>query len=155
MSVTTSKQGRPLCAVNRQALAAVWSSKVPTKRIADSLGVRPRAVRLKALGLGLPPRERGMTLRRGDNALFKRLWGAGLSEQDIATLLGYTNTSSVRSRRSRLGPPSRGTCAGRITLAEWRELEYARQMAEAAPKDGRKIGKPTRADYLREAGFDT
>ena len=129
-----------LANITKETLAPIWGRHdIPIRVMADALGVSRQAVSQRARALGLPSREKvRIKLSRDDE--FRRLWLAGVSTKDIAAHFGYRSHSCITVRRRGLGLPPRtrskggGRCgwAETITLTEFREVELARKMKEAA-----------------------
>jgi len=130
-----------LARLTRERLEPLWGRKdIPVARLAGALGVSRQALHHHARKLGLPPRGAAqVTQRKGDDALFARMWRAGVHVDEMARHFGYAGRTCVSQRRRMMGLPARtrGRGTGKtggwretITLREFAETEMARLMAE-------------------------
>lgn len=127
--------------LTREALEPVWFRRsIHLERIASSLGVSRQGLSSKAKALGLPPRGMNYDLQKKcSDDLFRRMWMAGVSLQEIADYCGYTKPQNVTQRRKNMGLPARtrGKETGRhagwptIGLSDFLEGDLARRMMEA------------------------
>ena len=129
--------------ITREVLAPVWNRRdIPAERISAMLGVSRQGLSYKAKSLGLPSRAGNYEpLKKADDAVFARMWNAGVKADEIAGALGYKSRSAVDDRRRRMGLPARsrsdgggarGGWAETITLSQFHEMELGRAMQAAA-----------------------
>lgn len=120
-----------------EAFRLAWCNHaIPTKAIAEAMGITRQAVSWRAHHRGLPSRAKIMA--KADDETFSRMWLAGVRSSDIARHFGYTFPQYVRARRVRLGLPKRERSRdgktiggwGYITLEEFHEAELGRLMAQ-------------------------
>lgn len=146
-----------------EAFARIWNNHaISTQTIADYLGVTRAAVSWRAHHMGLPSRTK---LRRRvvkDQALFKYLWNARVSAEDIARHFGLKSHSCVTPLRIGFGLPGRQRGPGgkggwlpntplAVALAEYRDADAKLLEAmRADPAAKRKIA-PQGADAHRRA----
>ena len=144
----------PLGRITRQALEPLWlNPDVPSRRIADALGVCPSGLRRHALGLGLPPRPSRPRIGKLPGPDFDAMWLAGVRPSDIRRVAGYAHDSRIHNRRVARGLPKRPRGARTITLAEWRQerAEAAmRAVMDADPAARRRV--VARGSQMEEAG---
>lgn len=135
---------RPLKRLTADDLRPLWSRlDIPTRRMADALGVSRAALSAKAHSLGLPSRKDNKeNLKKCPDEVFRRMYQGGVSLRGIADHCGYAKIQCVTQRRTMMGLPPRGKLdCGSMSLAEFHEREFARMMVEAAAKAG-KVGGP-------------
>lgn len=129
----------PLSNITREHLDPVWSRlDISTEKIAAALGVTRQALSGKAHSLGLPKRTKNRAPQtKGDDALFSRMWLAGVSSPEMAAFFGYSHPSSVTTRRQNMGLPRRNRSRGgktpwaeTISIDQFWEMEVARKMQE-------------------------
>lgn len=116
-------QKRPLANLTREDLEPLWSRlDIPTKRIAEALGVTRSGLSHKCIrSLGLPPRTGNKTpMKRGDDALFKRMWEAGVAVEDMRQHFGYAKSGAVTTRRRALGLPPRERSSNGESSSGWK-----------------------------------
>lgn len=136
---------RPLSGITRSDLEPLWSRlDIPTRVIAERLGVTRQGLSCKAQALGLPSRGRNR-MKFSDDDLFRRMWNAGVCSTEMAAHFGYSHRSAVGTRRRALGLPRRvrgrdvGTPSGwigTISIAEFWEMELGRKMVASAKGRG-------------------
>jgi hypothetical protein len=115
--------------------AKLWASSIPTRQLAEKMGVSRSGLARHAKRVGLPPRPRG----KMDRETFTKLWNAGVLASDIAKAAGYSCEQVVYMRRQRYGLPRRefatgGRCGwvNTISLREYQEQQLAELMKAAA-----------------------
>ncbi|AZB68198.1 hypothetical protein [Cereibacter sphaeroides] len=118
---------------------ALWAdTSRSTQDMAEELGITRQGLSDMARRLGLPKRRTNYEAqKRGSDALFRELWLAGVSCEEIARHLGYESHRGVVQRREMMGLPQRTRGGPRgwretITMAEFHELQLARLMAAEA-----------------------
>lgn len=126
---------------NREIFAVLWNNhRVPTARIAETMGVTRQAVSWHAHHMGLPSREK-LRKRKSDPALLSEMWLAGVRAADIARHFGLAHHSCAVTAAKKLGLPGRkrgasgrmnGGWEPNITLEEFLEARLGARMAEAA-----------------------
>lgn len=133
---------RPLANITREALEPLWMRlDIPTKRIAQRLGVTRQALSYKAKALGLPPRSGNQRCnQKADDETFTRMWMAGVNSAEMIRHFGYSSQGAISRRREILGLPPRtrgrngfglrGGWRETITLAQFAEIEMARVLRE-------------------------
>lgn len=133
---------RPLANITRADLEPLWMRReIPTRTIAEALGVTRQGLSLKARTLGLPSRAGNQAPNTyGDDDLFRRMWIAGVRSSEIAKAFGYTHQAAVGHRRAALGLPARTRTHGGKTIGGWKEtislarfleIDLAERMAAA------------------------
>jgi len=107
-------QSGALQAVTREMLEPLWSRReIPTRRIAERLGVSRQAVSARARALGLPSRAGNQGPNKtAPDARFREMWLAGLCGADMARALGYSRPSCVSRRAAMMGLPPRQRVPG-------------------------------------------
>lgn len=118
-----ASQKRPLANITREDLEPLWSRlDIPTKRIAEALGVTRSGLSHKAIrSFGLPPRTGNrIPLKRGDDDLFRRMWEAGVAVEDIRKHFGYSMSGAVTTRRRALGLPPRVRSSNGESSSGWK-----------------------------------
>lgn len=128
---------------DRAVFARLWNDhSVPTKRIAQVMGVTRQAVSWHAHHMGLPSRQK-VRLRKADPNLLREMWLAGVSSADIARHFGMAHHSCATTAARKLGLPRRkrgpsgrmnGGWQANITIEEFFEGKDAEKMAEAAAR---------------------
>lgn len=108
---------------------ALWEARVSVAEICRRMGCRPWNVGAHAERLGYPPRVKGWRPYPADPETVRTLYAAGLSWGDIAT--GATRPA-VRGLALRLGLQRPAGWRPTLTLAEWREQQFAARLAEVA-----------------------
>ncbi len=141
---------RPLANITREVLEPVWMrNDIPTKVIAARLGVTRQGLSYKAHSLGLPSRFGNKDCcKKCPDDVFRRMYQAGVSLQDIANECGYTRRQSVTQRRKMMGLPARSSLGAPIkpiSLDEFFEMEFGRLMKCDAARINRKVGLKWRA----------
>lgn len=139
---------RPLKNITADDLRPLWSRlDIPTRRMADALGVTRAALSSKAKSLGLPSRWGNKeSQKKCPDEVFRRMYEGGVSLQGIADHCGYAKIQCVTRRREMMGLPPRGKLGGghagwgSVSLAEFQEMEVARLMAKAAEQSGKVSG---------------
>ncbi len=126
---------------NRDVFARLWNDhRVPTARIAATMGVTRQAVSWHAHHMGLPSREK-LRKRKSDPALLSEMWLAGVRSADIARHFGMAHHSCAVTAAKKLGLPGRkrgpsgwmnGGWESNITLEQFLEAKLGERMAEAA-----------------------
>lgn len=104
-------------------LAPIWArTDIPTRVIAERLGVSRAAVSAKAKRFGLPSRANNHDSEKlmPDDA-FKRMWESGVSLADIQKASGYATLAAVSQRRRAMGLPARTRCLSIGTGRQWQE----------------------------------
>jgi len=132
---------RPLANITRELLEPIWSRRdIAIKDIAARLGVTRQAICSKAKTFGLPSRA-GNQIKYGSDDIFRRLWLAGVSTNEIAAALGYSHKSAVGVRSKAMGLPARtrmssdggpGGWPRALTMAQYQEQLLAERMAREA-----------------------
>ncbi|WP_333826877.1 hypothetical protein [Pararhodobacter sp.] len=93
--------------INQDAFAALWNNHaIPTRRIADALGVTPSAVSKRAQSMGLPKRGK-VRNRKVDPELLREMWLAGVSAKEIAAHFGVSHLSCASWPSQQAGLPKR------------------------------------------------
>lgn len=118
------------------AIRALWSDPRLTRdQIADRLGMAQNCVWRRAKKMGLPARRRA---RKGfppfDEALFRRMWLAGVASAQIGRVIGRHRTA-VNDIGNRLGLPKRPHGSARLPMAAFLESELGRAMAVRAARE--------------------
>ena len=131
--------------LDRATLEPVWNTRtISIDRIADVLGVSRQGLSYRARAMGLPSRAGNYDgQKKCSDDLFRRIWMAGVSLQEIADYCGYSARQNVTQRSRNMGLPqrTRGEGTGRhagwptISLGEFLEMELARKMG--ALSDGK------------------
>lgn len=126
---------------NREIFAVLWNNhRVPTARIAETMGITRQAVSWHGHHMGLPSREK-LRKRKSDPALLSEMWLAGVRSADIARHFGMAHRSCAITAAKMLGLPGRkrgasgrmnGGWEPNITLEEFLEARLGARMAEAA-----------------------
>ena len=129
--------------LTREALEPVWRRHdISTERMAQALGVSRQALSARARRLGLPSRSK-VRRKLCDDALFRRMWLAGVNSSDIAKHFGYSHRSAIGTRAQNLGLPRRtrsqntgkkGGWVQTISLTEFWELDLRARMEAEAKK---------------------
>lgn len=92
---------------NRKVFAQLWANpNIPTKRIADAMGITRQGVSWHAKHMGLPSRAK-LRLRKHDPALLAEMWLAGVSSAQIAAHFGMAHHSSAINAARKAGLPHR------------------------------------------------
>jgi hypothetical protein len=127
-----AKRGRR---VSEAEFRRLWENEATTiAEIGAYLGISRQAVRFRALRRGLPPRRAGpkISYNKKHEPVFVAMYQAGLSRDDIASVLGFSPWSVADiARRLGLQPRAR-TWRAKTTLAQYREQQIASQMLTVA-----------------------
>lgn len=137
---------RPLKNLTADDLRPLWSRlDIRTENIAKALGVTRAAISYKAKTLGLPPRTGNQECAKLlPDAVFKRMWVAGVSVYDMAKAGGYSHPGAISHRRKVLGLKARTRSTGGNNRSSWnetipiekfQEIELARLMGKASKKE--------------------
>lgn len=115
------RPGMPLRHLTADDLRPAWSRlDIPTKRIAEALGVTRSGLSYKARSLGLPPRTGNkLPCTKLSEAEFKRLWMSGATCKEIMEAGGYADQGAVSTRRRNLGLPPRKRVKGTKKPSGW------------------------------------
>lgn len=126
---------------NRDIFARLWNDhRIPTARIAETMGVTRQAVSWHAHHMGLPSRTK-LRRRKSDPALLSEMWLAGVRSSDIARHFGMAHHSCAVTAAKKMGLPRRkrgpsgrmnGGWEANITLEQFLEAKLGQRMAEAA-----------------------
>ena len=112
----------------------LWLDRgVSRAEIAAKLGITPDSVRFRARARGLGAKPRPMKLIWTDE--LAEMWRAGVCGRDIADRHGVAYSTMSR-RAAAAGMPPR--CTGyrpKLSLAEWREQQFAARLAEVAARE--------------------
>lgn len=141
-----------------EQLRAMWEAGVPSGEMLAYFGVTKETLIGTAARLGLPRRGRqrrptttltayftgeGMCplrldgrRRRREPALVRELWEAGLAYADMAALMGVS-TAAVQQFCRRRGWVRSMNHRPKLTLAQWREQQFAARLAEVAARETR------------------
>lgn len=123
--------------ITAETLAPIWANRsIPTKKVADMLGIDRSTLSWKRAELGIAPRVTGIVPKANEDT-FRRMWLAGVNVREMVEFFGYRHKQAIHKRRDRLGlsPRPMGSKGKSITLAQFREQEIARRMsAQAAGK---------------------
>lgn len=122
----------PLRNITRDTLEPLWSRMdIPTARIAAALGVSRQGLSWKAKALGLPPRTQNREPQKKlDDAMFTRMWLAGVSSTEMARYFGYAGSGALSRRRVILGLPARTRGRGGKNAGGWIETISLTQFLE-------------------------
>lgn len=105
---------RPWTRKEQIRLRVLEQSRVPRSQIARILERTPLAVQRMLFKMGLAKRRRA----NGElEAIVRKLWRPGLSDVDLADLIGCKNPQAVTMARKRLGLPPGLTFQDRQKLA--------------------------------------
>mgnify|MGYP001193178052 CR=1 FL=1 len=116
-------------------LRRLWADDGLTNaEIAAAIGYSERGVYSLSRKLGLPSRRLGPKVTF-DQSLFESLWRAGVGAREIAALFGV-NRYTLSNAAVRMGLPQRGGgWQPRMSLAQYREAQLARRMADSARRE--------------------
>ena len=93
--------------MNREVFAALWNNhSVPTKAIADAMGITHQGVSWHAKRMGLPSRAK-LRRRLYEPELFTAMWHAGVASAEIAKHFGMAYHSCAITAARALGLPYR------------------------------------------------
>lgn len=119
--------------VSDDAIRAIWADEsLRREEMEARVGLAQSCIWKRAKALGLPPRKRR---RKGfapfDEALFRRMWLAGVSSEDIGAQIGRHRTV-VNDIGHRLGFPRRPHGSAVTPMASFLADELRREMARTA-----------------------
>lgn len=155
--------------MNINAFCSLWNNHaVPTRRIAEAMGMTRQGVQYWAARLGLPSRAK-LRRRKHDPALLAEMWAAGVSTSDIAQHFGLAHHACVSTAARCMGLPRRqrgpsgrmnGGWRPTITAAAFFEARLAQRMARSAREeqaamiaaemvDRREDNRPVGIDHAR------
>ncbi|WP_190305753.1 hypothetical protein [Roseicitreum antarcticum] len=115
---------------NKEIFAKLWCNhKVPTAKIAETIGFTRQACGWHAKRMGLPPRS---TLRRTivDPTLAKEMYLAGVSLSEIARYFGSDHSQTVGNAVRRMGLPKRERGPSGKHNGGWKPTMPIRQFIE-------------------------
>lgn len=135
---------------DRAIFARLWNDhSIPTKRIAEAMGISRAGVSWHAHKMGLPSRAKLRT-RKHEPDLLREMWAAGVSTADIAKHFGMAHQACAVQAARNLGLPHRERGpSGKMNggwpknkplaefLAERGQARLAARMAEAATGEQR------------------
>lgn len=93
--------------MNREVFAKLWNNHdIPTKRIADAMGITRQGVSWHAKRMGLPSRGK-VRWRLAEPDLLTEMWIAGVAAREIAAHFGMSNPSCAVNAAKNMGLPRR------------------------------------------------